>query len=526
MKNNAIFLYVVIVFFGSFTVQAENAVSQCSIYLSRLDADGEKLELQNRIDFLREAERKLKKSLEKIRESSQELLLQEQGYKHEYYKGFDLAREFNAVAEYLQEIEADSNHTHISYFADQLEKTITDFEKSFRKNHQNNFEFLEERLKLLEAVKKEARKRIEDKNVTYDWFMLFHLRLIMITLEYDFILKVNQKIISNRLSDPAVREKVGIEISYNKKLAQDIKNEMRDYPESKKELEFFQRLKEKFERLNPSAVLFEEAYTSEELEKILSRLNNLPFQEYALERAAREKDLFNADNFNQVVEEKDLYNNIDALKTHEKTKELLTYFDSDNVGLRNFIRTKENFPQEIMFFTTSELGIMAFNELEDESYFVGISGIPKKVDSNMMDSYLFFSHDLGHIGVVQPYYRDGMLLPQKIYEKIKNISNKSDREKVELILFLYRHEFPGFLPKLKEYYAGVEKNLSQFELRQLTANIKKSVQFLIVSSKGWFHPDGSLHMMLPESVNTNDKKEVERFLVESADIFSDILLDF
>ena len=214
-----------------------------------------------------------------------------------------------------------------------------------------------------------------------------------------------------------------------------------------------------------------------------------------------------------------------------KTQELLPYFSDGKRNLETFTRTKENFPQEIMFFTTNELGIMAFNKLKDESYFVGISGIPKKVDSSIMNSFAFFTHDLGHIDVIQSYYHGGIFLPQEIYERIENISNRRDREEAELAFFLYRHELPGFLSdiklRLREYYAGAGTNFSQSKLRQLKADTKKSARFMMLSNKGLFrYHKGRLHMMLPDSVNVNDEKEVEKFLVESADIFADILLGF
>ena len=110
-------------------------------------------------DLLRRASRKLEQDLQAIRNSPQERLLREQGFKRSYYAGVDQTREFNAVAEHLRKIKADPKRTHIPYFADQVEKTIADFEQAFRKHNQDNPEFLEERLKILEELKKEARKK-------------------------------------------------------------------------------------------------------------------------------------------------------------------------------------------------------------------------------------------------------------------------------------------------------------------------------------------------------------------------------
>ena len=214
-------------------------------------------------DFLRKADKELEKALRKIRKSPEEPVLKVQGFKPTYYKGVDQAREFNEVAKYLRAIQADPEKTHISYFASQIEKTLTDFEKSLRQHNQDKPEFLEERLKLLEALKTEAQRRVEDQNVTYDWWADFNLRLSMITLNSDLIREYKQL------------------ISGHKQIS--------------------------------------------------------------------EESFFN--------------------------------LSLTNVGgLNYFAQNKKYFPQKVMFFTTDELGIMAFNKLEDHSYFIGVSGIP--VDSS------------------------------------------------------------------------------------------------------------------------------------------------
>ena len=78
----------------------------------------------DRRDFLRRADEQLEKALQKIRKSPQEPVLKAQGFKPIYYRGVDQAREFNAVAKYLRDIQTDPEKTHISYFADQVEKTL------------------------------------------------------------------------------------------------------------------------------------------------------------------------------------------------------------------------------------------------------------------------------------------------------------------------------------------------------------------------------------------------------------------
>ena len=162
---------------------------QCMRLLDRLNAQIIHFTKMNGVTKKGRAGKRLEEELQEIRNSPQEPLLEEQGFKPEHYRGFDLAREFNAVARFLKTIKADSERTHIPYFADQIGKTIADFENSFREYHQNNLEFLEERLKILEAIKAEAEKRIEDQNVTYDWWANFNQRLAMISVETDTIQK-------------------------------------------------------------------------------------------------------------------------------------------------------------------------------------------------------------------------------------------------------------------------------------------------------------------------------------------------
>ena len=127
--------------------------------------------------FLRKANEKLERDLQDIRSSPEEPGLKKQGFKPEYYRGLDLAREFNRVKKYLQEIKADPKHTHISYFAAQIKKVIAVFEKEFIEQNKEDVEFLEERLELLANFKRDAQQRIETQEVTYDWWVTFNTRL-------------------------------------------------------------------------------------------------------------------------------------------------------------------------------------------------------------------------------------------------------------------------------------------------------------------------------------------------------------
>ena len=112
------------------------------------------------------------------------------------------------------------------------------------------------------------------------------------------------------------------------------------------------------------------------------------------------------------------------------------------LGVKSFIQIKEQFPEEVLFFTTDELGIMAFNRVGNNFHFVGLSGdLERVVDGSREDSLGYLLHDVNHADF-------SVGLPKEVFERVNNILNKSDREKVELALFIYRHENGGVDIKL------------------------------------------------------------------------------
>ena len=247
------------------------------------------------------------------------------------------------------------------------------------------------------------------------------------------------------------------------------------------------------------------------------------YQMTALRKTIKEKGLF--------------YGNIDLLKTHEGMEELLSGVrlprgekeDEENretKDIHSFTSIKEKFPEEVMFFTTDELGIMAFNRLENKAYFVSVSGKPLTLDGNKMKPAGIFSHDLLHIILSQANYYSGRKVLQKMLERIDNMS-KSDREKAELALFTFHHELGSIhvIWVLEKYYKGAKANLSLSEQRQFIVDIKEYVRIMMtnesVMMRRFLEPH-DLQTLLPESVNVNNRQEVERYLIESADIFADI----
>ena len=231
----------------------------------------------------------------------------------------------------------------------------------------------------------------------------------------------------------------------------------------------------------------------------------------------------------RIAKEKN-WHDIDSLKTHEEIQELQelrTYFleDVDDLrGLYPFLITKEEFPEEIMFFTTDELGIMAFNKLEDNSYLIGVSGSPVIADGDRISTFGFFAHDLNHMEASQVLEAK---IPKKILGRIDGISSKSDREKVELALFIYRHESEdlSLSGKLTQYYTDSEiHSFSQDDLERFKSSIRKEYQELMEKHETRFFDSDDLQVMLPESVNVNNKEEVKKFLDEAVDVVVDILL--
>ena len=456
MKYFLIFIIAVFYFPSAFALVCKESFS-----VSLMNIVNKKMSRVQRIAGIQ-----LRQVLKEIRETPQEPALKAQGFTPAYYRGVDQTREFNEVAKYLREIKADPKKTHIPYFADQIEKTINDFENSFRNHNQDKPEFLEERLSVLEVLKLEAQRRVEDQNITYDWWADFNLHLTLIIGRPDVIKMLlmmrNRGIVVRE--NPAERVKLGIEIAYNKELVQEIEKRIYFYSEVKKESsERFQNLQKAFEQLNPEEIFVEESYksyvkkidermsektyTSEYLERILGTL----LINSGLRRVGRyylsvEDEIWGV--LKKVQEEQGWYS-IDTLKTYEEMQELLSDIESQRKHEREYarndivddiyylIRIKERFPEEIMFFTTDEPGVMAFNRLEDNSYFIGVSGSPVKADGRTLDSFQYFSHDISHI---HEQKRSKIKDHQNILKRIENISSRLDREKAEIDLFIRRHE--------------------------------------------------------------------------------------
>ena len=369
-------------------------------------------------DFIRNAGIRLEQDLQAIRNSPQEPLLIEQGFKPSYYAGVDQAREFNRLHEYLREIQVDPNRTHIPYFADQVEKTISDFERGLRTQnitgdliyHRMTYpEFLEKRLKILEDFKKEARKRVENQDVTYDWWAKFNTKLSILA---------SAKILLHRLASRFITFK---------------------------------------------------------------KVDDLYF--------------------------------VDVLRIREEIEEMMSGGVSFYVGEKEFMTVNDalvfkEFPEKMMFFTTDELGIMAFNTLGNNAHFAGLSGYLENTKDGVKDScpFWYLKHDFVHVGF-------SVELPEGVSDRMNNISNKSDRKKAELALFIYRHEGGG----------GSHNNHSQSALEEMMLLSNPSLSYRTMMER-WLDPD-DLQRFLPDGMNVKDELEVQSFLRDSATVFGGILSD-
>ena len=120
--------------------------------------------------------------LEQIRNTQEEAHLKARGFKPSYYSGVDQAREFARVGEYVRNINADPYTTHIPYFANRIDSIIRNVERNIRSGEKLDSTI--EKLRILEGFKEEAQQRIDSKKVTYEWWILFHLRLFILAVNY------------------------------------------------------------------------------------------------------------------------------------------------------------------------------------------------------------------------------------------------------------------------------------------------------------------------------------------------------
>ena len=426
-------IYFSLLFFTTHLL-AQNSCPQ-ALFLQKIHQDKK----------FRNAEMELARKLQKLRKSPLKPHLIEQGFSLAYYAGVDLIREFSAVHEYLKQIEADAELTHIPYFADQVSKIIAVFEKEFIEQNKEDIEFLEERLKVLETFKRNALIRIENKEVTYDWWLTFNTALAVI----------------------GTKDKLTLS----------------------------------------QYIWISGLYESEE-------------------------------NINQYFKTYESFK--EALSKHGRAE--LTHFGRLN-------RIKSNFPEEVIFFTSEDLGIMALNRMINKSYVFEVTGKKKFADSVLAEPITYYLHDIGHINGVQymnRYYNEQTI--RDVIRKLNSISNLTDRKKAEIAVFWFLHE-----GKLGTYINSLSSELNiDLSKGTGTARVKIDQALEIESQKNGsisvkkrkkrvlrdamriyllniefnrflrFHDAGQL---LPAHLQNAKSKKVYRFLEETIDIFMEHFSD-
>ena len=358
-------------------------------------------------NLVQNAERKLEQDLEIIRSSPKEPLLKKQGFSLGFYLGIDQVREFNRVQEYLQKIKADSKLTHIPYFADQVGKILTIFEKDFKEQNKNDINFLAERLKLLEEFKTEARRRIENQEVTYNWWVNFTLRLALLgTKDIDSHTSVRR--------DP----------------------------------------------------------------------NN---------------DFINYFNTHENLEE----NLQDEIST--------TFFSV----LKSVNQIKNNFPEEVMFFPTeANIGIMAFNVVNNQSSIIGLTGKKLIVGEKLVEPLEYYFHDLRHAEDIHSFneYYASTIKDNDIARRLNNISNQSDREKAEIIFFLFKHEnIQGAEYRVRLFNDSFMSHL----MDRLKIDFDSAVEYIYATSQKFLR--NRIHNLLAiEYQNSSSIKEIKEKTLREA----------
>ena len=394
--------------------------------------DTQLAQLVNVVEHVQEAKTSLEQDLQAIRRSPQEPLLRQQGFQPSYYAGVDQAREFQRVHVYLLEIQADPMRTHIPYFADQVENIIAEFERGLKKQHGMNKKFLKERLKILEDFKKEAQRRIENQEVTYDWWSNFNLRLALLSTTED---NVNNSVY--------VRPKGSI-----------------------------------YEQIT-APITVGNFRTHQDLQETI-----LGYQQHQFSRNLR------------------------------------------STTFLQFQTIKEAFPEKIMFFTTEDLGIIAFNRMGLRSYLVNISGEDQLVDGLILNSFDFFGHDISHAG--EEFFpipvHESKVEEIETTKRLDHIVKTSDRQTAELALFLFWHEGGRRMYEFNRSIAGGEfggGSQMSIEGRKLLLDKTMREHFTDTLVKG-----SGFSIILPEHLRNEGAREGrQQFWDETMDIFNEHLSD-
>ena len=120
--------------------------------------------------------------------------MRDKGYNNDYIVGLDHARENVQLAEKLRSDSIDPKIDHIKEFSDLIDVHINYIEEGFRTHMHRighrleTIEYLDDkdsRLQQLELLKLEAQQRLMSKQVTYNWWFFFNVRLAIVITPWD-----------------------------------------------------------------------------------------------------------------------------------------------------------------------------------------------------------------------------------------------------------------------------------------------------------------------------------------------------
>ena len=92
--------------------------------------------------------------------------LRAKGFRETHIAGMDEMHRMEAIADALRTNRVDPNMTHIEDFADQVEDHIAFFKRSGKSEE------------AIEKLAREARQMVEDKKVTYNWWMQWNTKMV------------------------------------------------------------------------------------------------------------------------------------------------------------------------------------------------------------------------------------------------------------------------------------------------------------------------------------------------------------
>ena len=222
---------------------------------------------------------------------------------------------------------------------------------------------------------------------------------------------------------------------------------------------------------------------------------------------------------------------VNDFRTHEGLEDTILHYQilahSHSTSLNHAVLylihgIKKAFPERIMFFSTGEFGVMAFNRAGSRSYLVNVSGEDRFAENSTFNSFDFFAHDIHHISSELFHNPNDQSTDTEIEKRLNNILSKSDREKAEFGLFLFQHEGGQRMYKFNKssyLYDKKDKDMSIEDRKSLLlSTMKKQFTFDLVEQNEY-------EDILPDYLQNGDLKDRQQFLDEVVNIFVETFFD-